>query len=152
MAKAIEHDFDTGEVRITFGGKTYRLRPPTIGQSRELDLLAETIDRESALAAEEKAAKALAENEELDAVTLASIRRLSPAEMAVAVMPWWRRLFESCGDAKQQLPPDEDCPLWFGSSAIVGRLQAFWVLYPFVALGPLAPDPMTSLGSSDVSG
>lgn len=151
MTKVIEHDYDTGEVRVVLGTKTYRLRPPTIGQSRELDLLAETIDRESAAAVEERVAAALADDEALDEAAVATLRRLLPADLALAALPWWRRLFELCGDAKT-LPDDDDWPLWIGSSAIIGRLQAFWVLYPFVALGPLAPANQAPPVSSAASG
>lgn len=148
--KALEHDYDTGEVRVTIAGKVHTLAPPTIGQMRQLDLMAETIDRDSAEFVEEKVAKALAEDEDLDDATLATLKRLTPAEMAEASYPWWAKFFELCGDPKQPIPPSDDCPLWIGSTAIIGRLQAFWVLYPFVALGPLAGAPGQS--SADESG
>lgn len=137
MSKAVILDAETGESRLTWNGTTYVIRPPLLGQMRELDLLAEKVDRKTTADAERTAAAALEGDEEIPAETTEALSDRTTSGGVTEVLPWWRLLFRLCGD--QPLPPDDECPLWMGTAVLIGRLQLHWVLHPFVALG--SPDP-----------
>lgn len=135
MAKQLEFDNDTGIVTVRIGKKAYKIDPPTLGVMRDLDLLAAKLDRESAAEAEAEAAKKAPE--EVAAETAEELTQRPLHEKVGEVMPWWRLLFEKCADG--ELPPDDDCPIWFGTTLIVARIHVFWMMHPFLALGSSAP-------------
>lgn len=134
MSKAVELDTVSGEARLTFGGQTYVIEPPLLGQMRDLDRRAAELDAKARADAEHRAAEALKDDEDLDAETREALETMSVSASVVSVLPWWRRLFELCCD--KPLPDDDDCPLWMGTTVLITRLQVHWQLHPFVGLGP----------------
>lgn len=143
MAKRLEFDNDTGIITIRIADATgtevtYSIRPPLLGALRDLDILAARIERGERAELERDAAAVAPDEVPAEVAEALTARPLH--ELVADVLPWWRLLFEKCSDTP--LPDDDLCPPWFGATIILARVQTFWTLHPFLALG--STDPPTA--------
>lgn len=117
---ACDFDTTTGYVTFRWSEGEFRLRPPNLGELRQLEELQEQAGAET-----EAAREAAGEGY----VTPTQIETLTKN------LTWWRLAFDLL--AEKSLPPDDRCPAWLGTLPMIVRARTHWMSFPIPALGNL---------------
>ncbi len=128
---AYEKNERTGAVVFRWSDKVFTLRPPLMGDLRQLEELQEkAADAGRARAEAEKAAEeARARGETVE--TVPWTKRDQEAEM----YEWWRLCFDLLSD--RPLPPDDQCPPFLAElgATLIFDIRTHWITFPMPALG-----------------